>query len=638
MSTDREYNSARTALMATSNGSNYVSELETIVPQLSTAKLSDIQIRIARVQMVWGFAQYSELLNFIQVLITKELESRVIEETISPEAKALAEVEILEMQQMMGDSMKEMMNDLMVSWEQATHYKEQWDLSMNMNLNIEETSIEWGVTLSNYEAITQMFDQKFEWEIDAFIRGMADGESVDVRIETLIDFISTEGNMYLLMENLKLTDNSKNKEFETLMKPFIDKISELGKSKTYLSFSDVDTQAALEILWGISQNNINTQIDAMMAEPLLEAYASEGNTYMLRPSMYFCNMGKSLSSVFDPFYDNDTCSESQYQDMVEEMQEAGISISLNLENENTLTINIDNEEVEWDITVQWADESLSSVKAYLYDPNNKEINNITFSYIPSASLSFSLMAEQEVSMGLDMTFGNNGSLSTLDMNLNVVDFMMMNAKYANNSLSMTATGGSYGTNFNCEANGQLKTDYIDMDGGCIIESDSITYMFPGQSTIEMNSSLLIDTRSGKNNLDMTFDMKAWSSPIISLDVKNTGTRMSIPAAKIQAPSKTITQEEAFGSVYENLYDGGATNNYDPYYSIDPETGEDLICQEYEYNAETDYDTCVEYVPDTYDFDEYYKIDENWNEFYCEEYEYNAEENFDACKSYLPLQQ
>ena len=114
--------------------------------------------------------------------------------------------------------------------------------------------------------------------------------------------------------------------------------------------------------------------------------------------------------------------------------------------------------------------------------------------------------------------------------------------------------------------------------------------------------------------------------------------MSIPAAKIQAPSKTITQEEAFGSVYENLYDGGATNNYDPYYSIDPETGEDLICQEYEYNAETDYDTCVEYVPDTYDFDEYYKIDENWNEFYCEEYEYNAEENFDACKSYLPLQQ
>lgn len=284
-------------------------------------------------------------MNYIDISIELELQSRLLENNISPEEKAKAETEILAMQRMMGENMKDMMNNLMLSFIQASHYKEAGDFSMSMNLNIDEVNIESGIDFSDYIATSQMFDQQVQGEIEAFLKGIVDGESVDIQMETLIDFVSTEGNMYLLMENLKLIDGSSEKEFETLMKPFIEKMQELATSETYLAFEDADTQVLIDIFSNFSQENINAQIDTMLAKPLLEAYAKDGDTYILRPSQYFCDMGKTVSQVFDPFYDDETCSESQYRDMLSEMQEAGVSLSLTLEDENTLSLKIDNSTV-----------------------------------------------------------------------------------------------------------------------------------------------------------------------------------------------------------------------------------------------------------------------------------------------------
>jgi hypothetical protein len=63
--------------------------------------------------------------------------------------------------------------------------------------------------------------------------------------------------------------------------------------------------------------------------PLLEVESKTELGYTLIPTKHFCDMGKKISGIFDPFA-GETCSESQYQDMLEEFIESDIKIILSL--------------------------------------------------------------------------------------------------------------------------------------------------------------------------------------------------------------------------------------------------------------------------------------------------------------------
>ena len=69
--------------------------------------------------------RYDALLDYIVIVIQLELDSRVIKEImLSPEDVITAEAEILAMQSLLANSSKDIMNELMLSWEEATHYEE----------------------------------------------------------------------------------------------------------------------------------------------------------------------------------------------------------------------------------------------------------------------------------------------------------------------------------------------------------------------------------------------------------------------------------------------------------------------------------------------------------------------------------
>lgn len=212
----------------------------------------------------------------------------------------------------------------------------------------------------------------------------------------------------------------------------------------------------------------------------------------------------------------------------------------------------------------------------------------------------------------------------------------MNIAYANNDLNASLNADFYGTSITCSAQGELSLEYMDIEEKCVIQSDDLSYMFPGEDTLTIHSDFQLDTRGEKNNISLAIDADTGNTEIMNLSIKNTGTRQSITPASIPAPSKTIPYMEAFPDTfsYDSFDDSGDSYDYDPSYITDPETGESLVCHEYEYNEEEDYDYCLKYVLDTYDYDDYYIIDENGEELYCEEYEYNEEENYDSCVNYI----
>ena len=64
-----------------------------------------------------------------------------------------------------------------------------------------------GLKLSDYSIKNALFDQQLKGHIDAFITASMQGQDINVTLSSLIDFITQEGNMYLLAEKLEVSLN-----------------------------------------------------------------------------------------------------------------------------------------------------------------------------------------------------------------------------------------------------------------------------------------------------------------------------------------------------------------------------------------------------------------------------------------------
>lgn len=76
---------------------------------------------------------------------------------------------------------------------------------------------------------------------------MSGEKNEEHRISSLIDFISKDGNIYMLFENLKLS--SDNKDMQKAFDIINEKLNNLAQSKTYLSQKQggADIQAFLNM-------------------------------------------------------------------------------------------------------------------------------------------------------------------------------------------------------------------------------------------------------------------------------------------------------------------------------------------------------------------------------------------------------
>jgi len=123
--------------------------------------------------------------------------------------------------------------------------------------------------------------------------------------------------MYILLEKLKITDSNDTQELKEIIKT----IKEIAAQNKYISYSDKATQEAMKLLNSLTPNRIIADGKSILSKPMLEAYKKEGDRYLLKPTKYACDTAKQLANRFDLFHDNNTCSDSQYQDLLEELNE-----------------------------------------------------------------------------------------------------------------------------------------------------------------------------------------------------------------------------------------------------------------------------------------------------------------------------
>ena len=236
------------------------------------------------------------------------------------------ETEIIQAQKLLQKNLESSAISLKETWKTMSTYEETGSMSMDFDMNLENLgSIDSGISLKNYSAKQKDFDSQFTGQFEAFLNATFMGQDIKASGKSLIDFITKDGNMYLLAKNIETKLEPSEFEENIGTQDIIAKLKELATSNTYIKISDPQAAQSLEILQNLSPEKALTQSSKILEKALLTPIAQQGETYVLIPTKHMCDSMKELSGVFDPFAGK-TCSESQYKDMLSSMQKAGIKI------------------------------------------------------------------------------------------------------------------------------------------------------------------------------------------------------------------------------------------------------------------------------------------------------------------------
>ncbi|USN57885.1 MAG: hypothetical protein H6767_06050 [Candidatus Peribacteria bacterium] len=204
---------------------------------------------------------------------------------------------------------------------------------------------------SNFDA---QISGKVEALVDASLKGQ---EAFTYELSSFIDFISKDGNLYLLLDKLDVSHNSS--DYGII--DFTSAIKKIAKENKYIQFSDAETEEAMSVLKKLNPSLLKEQGNTLFAQPMFTAYKKEGEKYYLKPTKYACDSIKELANIFDPF-NGTTCTTGQYNDLLEEYGQLGIEVYLVIgKTQDTLGFSYTDGTVDASGSIVYTDSYIASV-------------------------------------------------------------------------------------------------------------------------------------------------------------------------------------------------------------------------------------------------------------------------------------
>jgi len=543
---DYEYSLAKSAASQTSLWQKYMNELGEIVPKLSSEKLEWILSRIKNPDITSINSDMYDFLYFIELFIKKELASRFINEdisTISQADKMLAEKEVMKLQNTLASELENFVEQLLLGYSKVSSYEEKWDFNMNMDMNFSDSlSYSLAIELSDYISQTQFLDQTFDGDIKANFDMDIFGEEISIDGSSNASLIVKDGIYYLKM-NDTIINISRALPWE--LTKLIKRLNSLWSDDTYIMFEDQQLQDMLRIIELLLQWEINTTLEEISSVPLFEAYSKTENGYLLRPTKEFCNIAKKASQFMFGFFDSD-CSNSQYEDMLGELRDSWISLLMELWLNNTLTLEIINSSIDSQTTLKYSDYGIISLDWYILEPGNADINNISYSYIPKKTFSFSAMIEEAFETKIDMRLSRRVPVKSIDMFTRIYNSfnneeLIIQSRYANNKLHGSMEGFLEWEAITCDLDWELRKVQGSVDLECVFTSTD--YYSQEQSEYNISSKWSYDVRTQKNNLHFNTSVSLKDNEVFMIYLKNIGERKKVPKREINIPAQFIPSSE-----------------------------------------------------------------------------------------------
>jgi len=414
-----EYDDASYKLLKLKNWREYKKQIDVffLKNRKNTKRMRKLEQRLFEIQekiyAKWASKKTIIIINYMQAklaiimeaIANKEIqeilakEKKLAEEkfkwNISEKDKKRVEKEVLALQKNLlnygNDTVKQFIGD----FEKLTKRKETWDFKMTFLVDGQQMGKTSGeLKFSDYEAKSDLFDSKLTGYIDGFIKSSIKGENTDFQIKSFIDFISKDGNMYILMDKLNFTYTGKDQNISKKILPYIEKIKQYAKENKYIKLEDPQTQKFLKQIEKINIKDFSNKIQISTKVPFFEAYKKEGNKYILKPTKHFCSVMKDITERFDPFYGS-KCSDKQYENMLTDMANLWWELSLSIWwNVNTLWYTMVSENWEINTFIKYTKKSIENVSVNII-PNQRQFPNeeLNLEYKRKSHLNFYMLAD-----------------------------------------------------------------------------------------------------------------------------------------------------------------------------------------------------------------------------------------------------
>lgn len=347
----------------------------------------------------------------------------ILTSNISETNKKTAEDKITKLQLNLVESSTNFIENLTKEFEDLNNSEQTWDLKINLDINNENLwEFKSSFELNDYESKTNNFDSQLKWQFKAIVEALPKWENeVRLQLNSFIDFISKDWNIYLLFKELNITDE----KWVEDIKEYLDKLKEIAKQNKYIKYEDNATKMSLELIKSLNPTNISNDLNTVFAKPMFEAYKKEGEKYYIKPTKYACDKMKEYANKFDPFYGKD-CSETQYKDMLKDL-----SKTWNL----YLTIS-------WETTTiwfEWIKDDLIEKNHWYITFNDKEVISFFYEIMPNQedypneffkidfknrnSLDLNFYADSwDIDVKLNSKLSTSNKFNFIDLNLKAPDF------------------------------------------------------------------------------------------------------------------------------------------------------------------------------------------------------------------------
>lgn len=398
----------------------YITKVDKIIKQIKEKKdiLTKLDKKITEIQdklktskqtakvkkfnaILWYMAAKVDLELYKLNIILKEENKQLAEKKAEEQIKAMKESklsdsemkkvenEIVKIQLNLFENFEDGLKSLTDEFNNLTNYEESWNLKMNFNFDHDLVwKMKSELELNNYVSKVSNFDSQFSWELKALLEASIKWEKeVKLKLDSLIDFISKDWNMYLLLEKLNITDEEGLDE----IKDQIQLLKDIAEKNKYIKFEDKNTQAALEAIKNLNPSNILKESKTTLSEPMFKAYDKVWDKYLLVPTKYACEKFKELNYKLNPWMSSE-CSDSQYESMLEGLAESW-ELYIELWNKNKLWFNMNaiQELKKFESYIIFTDKYIEEINSVL-ETEDKDWKTQWFNldYIKKEKLNFSL--------------------------------------------------------------------------------------------------------------------------------------------------------------------------------------------------------------------------------------------------------
>ncbi len=363
-------------------------------------RIPAVKEKLSTISNTYNRQKLENIINYIEASINLAL--YIIENDITNKFKniTLSESEIDKVQ----DELVKIQLNLLENWvnklewlteefDKLSNYEEKWNLSVNLDVNNDAIwKIKASFDLNDYTSSNSNFDSQVKWKVKAIVDAVPKWEeAVKLELSSTVDMISKDGNMYLLLENLNISDDTIDD-----IKEKLEILEKIAQENWYVKFENPSNGNLITILNNLSPNAILRDWKVALSQPMFKPYKKEGDRYYLMPTKYSCDKLMETYNKFYPFI-HETCSESQYNDMLEELAEFW-EIYIELWTNTKFWFEMTTEETSLD-EYQWyitfSDTEIKELSLTVI-PDQEEYPNewIWLNYIKNDKLDFKFYAEE----------------------------------------------------------------------------------------------------------------------------------------------------------------------------------------------------------------------------------------------------